>query len=526
MQKEKIEIPFGLCACDYCNFFFPFPKIFDGDKNVHMINDTEASYIDPEILDTADLNKPTFKLNASGTVSVLKNNPFKITNGSIISKFFLLTHIKFKGDYRKAESFILYSVMKVELDYARIGSDYYFIDKSQPNRFGGFDTILKPWKKNELVEDHSKNILKVIPRYNGFCIEPDNINYSPVHGLYYNLYSKFPHDPHHKPVQATDIPTTIHLLNHIFADKYDIGLKYMKILYENPRQILPILVLVSEERETGKTTFLNWIQMIFGENTVLINPSDLVSNFNSSYATKNIILVDEAFVEKGIGVEKLKSIATAKKMSVNPKHVQGYSVDFFGKVIMCSNKELDFMRIDYAEVRFFIRKIKSITGKRNTKIEEDLFNEIPKFLRYLTQLPDIDFSKGRMVFTKEEIGTAELEEVKEESRTMVMKEIRSRLYKHFMNHSNDDVIFAMPDDIKDAWFQRDNNIHSDYIRKVLKTEFKMKPTSPCKYLPLGSGDRINGRPFKFEAKLLLSAEDLQIRQTNVVDAESIQDVGF
>ena len=32
----------------------------------------------------------------------------------------------------------------------------------------------------------------------------------------------------------------------------------MKILYEHPTQILPILSLVSNERGTGKTTFLNW----------------------------------------------------------------------------------------------------------------------------------------------------------------------------------------------------------------------------------------------------------------------------
>ena len=59
------------------------------------------------------------------------------------------------------------------------------------------------------------------------------------------------------------------------------------------------------------------------------------------------------------------------------------------------------MRIDDEEIRFWIRKINPIVGQKNTNIENDLFNEIPKFLKFLEQLPAIDFSKSRMVFTQE-----------------------------------------------------------------------------------------------------------------------------
>jgi hypothetical protein len=36
------------------------------------------------------------------------------------------------------------------------------------------------------------------------------------------------------------------------------------------------------------------------------------------------------------------------------------------------------MRIDQEEIRFWVRKIKLIKGAKNTNIETDLFNEIPK----------------------------------------------------------------------------------------------------------------------------------------------------
>jgi len=52
--------------------------------------------------------------------------------------------------------------------------------------------------------------------------------------------------------------------------------------------------------------------MIFGDNFIQINPEDLSSQFNSSYASKNIIAIDETVIEKSHASEKLKSIATAK----------------------------------------------------------------------------------------------------------------------------------------------------------------------------------------------------------------------
>lgn len=496
-----------------------FKDIFQGDKNVHMINDSEAAYNDPEDLDST-INKPTFKL-VNGQIQVLKNNPQNISSGLTISKFTLLTAIKFKGDFRGAESYVMYQLMNIDLPYVRIGTDYYAIEK-KPDRYGGKYTTLKVWKKDTITEDHTKNIIKLIPKYQDFIIAPDNINYSPVHGRYYNLYSEFPHKPSPQHVSISQIPTTIHLLKHIFGEQFELGMKYMKVLYEFPKQILPILVLVSEERETGKTTFLNYISMLFGDNSILINPSDLLSNFNSSYATKNIILVDEAFVEKGLGVEKLKSIATAKKMSVNPKHVQGYSVDFYGKVIMCSNKERDFMRIDDAEIRFFIRKIKTVNGNRNVNIETDLYNEIPYFIKYITQLPQIDFSKSRMVFTKEEIQTEELKKVKENSRVTLFKDLNLRIRDMFFENPSNDTIYATAVNLHDRWWHKSSQISPSYIKSVLDEDFKMpKPTQKW-YFPFNEGNKIKNRPYKFERIKFLSQEEIE--ELSQPDQEEVFDL--
>jgi len=493
------EAPFGINPVDYINFFYPFKDIFRGDKVVHMKSDTEACYHNPEDIED-DINKTTFQLSiVNGTVAVMKANPFKLTSGDVISKFMLLTAVKFKGNYRAAESFVMYSVMKLEIPYVRVGTDYYKIIEKE-NRYGGTDRTLKAWGKEVISDDHTKTILKLIPKFDDFCLVPDNINYQPVHKNCYNQYAEFPHTPHSKPISESQIPHSIKVMKHIFGEQFDRGLIYMKVLYEHPKQMMPVIVLVSKERGTGKTTFLNWLQMIFSDNLVMVDPHNLSSQFNYIYASKNIIMVDETIVEKTAAEQKIKSITTAKTMSVNPKHVQGYSLPFFGKIIMCTNKVKDFMRIDKEENRFWIRYIKPVTGRKHIKIEDDLFAEIPKFIRYITQLPAVDFTRDRLVFTMDQIITKELIAVKEESQSWMVKELLLHI-TDFFNNNGCEEFYAAAIDIKNEWFARDNQVKASYISKVLKNEMEYVVQKNQRYIPFNKDELGKERvstPFKFE----------------------------
>ena len=492
-------IPLKLHPVSYFDFYGVFKDIFRHEKEetCSVLSDTTAAFLDPLNPSPSDLKNPTYKLEPSGLVTVLRNNPHDLAKGSIVSKFILLTAVRYKGDYRAAESFVMYKLMELDVPYFRVAKDYYkLIEKD--NRYGGTDKTFKAWSKDTISDDHGKSILKLIPKYDDFTIVPDNTNFTTVHKNCYNLYSPFAHEPATPKVTAHDIPHSIGVLKHIFGEHYEHGLRYLKCLYQHPKQILPILVLVSEERVTGKTTFMNWLQMIFGDNSISINPESITSQFNATYATKNLILIDETVMEKSTGVEKLKSIATAKTITVNQKHIQGYTVPFFGKIVMCTNKERDFMRIDKAEVRFWIRKINSITGKKNIKIEDDLFTEIPAFLRFLTQLPELDFTRSRMLFTDEEISTSHLQEVKEESRSQLYKEIAIMIDDFF--HNSDAPCFeATALDIKKEWFPRDHNYSRAYILKVLTQEMKLKTEKNKRYQPFNKvvmSESPVGRPFK------------------------------
>lgn len=480
---------------DWFNFYGSFSSIFEGVKGCNFISDGSVSMINPKELDKSDSNNPTF-VEDGFLVKTLKFNPLGIATNSLVSKFMMLTMMRFKGDSFAAMSYVAFFYMKHDIPYIRVGTDYFKLIKKE-DRWGSTHFLLKAWKKDEIKEDHTKQMLQLVFKYDDFTILPNNKQFIPVKNNCYNLYSKFTHSPFNGIVIEDMIKTTIELMAHIFGEQIELGFKYLKVLYENPRQILPILALVSTERETGKTTFLNWIQMIFGDNTVLISPQDLASNHNSGYATKNIIMIDETVIEKSTSIEKLKSLATAKQISVNPKFVQQYSVPFFGKIIVCTNKEKDFMRIDEEEIRFWIRKIKPVTGKKNTNIEQDLFNEIPYLLAYLECLPEIDYTNSRMVFTQDEIKTSELEVVKEESRSQLRKEIEILIEEHF-NNSKNTSFEATPIDIKERWFKHNNQVSISYIRKVLKDEMKIKPNKVRRYRPFNeiTPDRV-GATFEF-----------------------------
>ena len=61
---------------------------------------------------------------------------------------------------------------------------------------------------------------------------------------------------------------------------------YLQLLYLQPIQKLPILLLVSEERNTGKSTFLNFLKALFQNNVTFNTNEDFRSQFNSDWAGK------------------------------------------------------------------------------------------------------------------------------------------------------------------------------------------------------------------------------------------------
>lgn len=379
--------------------------------------------------------------------------------------------------------------IKDESKYIRVGVDYFKV-LIKKDRYGIQRTELKKWNKEEITLDHGKQILYSIQKFDDFIMIPDNKNQTVSEGNFYNLYAPFTHEPKKGSYKWTEI-----LLNHIFGEQYEIGIKYIQTLYLHPDQILPVLVLISKERQTGKSTFIDWLMTIFGANMVVITPNDLSREFNGSYSRSNIIALEETLIKKDSIVEKVKALSTQKTINANLKNVNDFQIPFFGKLIIASNNEHKFMKIDTDEIRFFIRKI-GTPKIVNHNILKDMVNEIPAFLYYLESLPAIDFSKSRMIFTPDEISNESLKDVQNESHTWLYKELVSVFEDVFNNQYNGNILRATPKEIKEMYFNFNNQVTSSYIKDVLLNEFKfIKLDKNISYKSLTTELFKTGQPF-------------------------------
>lgn len=461
------------------------------------------------ITNRSDASKKMLKMDKElGTFEAIMPNGFNIPDGVKLTVFQMLQKFHFKDNWPEAVNYVIVEIMKNEKDYLRVGTKY-FLKTLHRDRYGIERLKLNTWDRNTIIDDYGKNFLASISKFKGFTMVPDNKNHTRFCGEYYNQYHPFEHVPMELNLYEGEEQWKWiqNLIKHIFgADDadYELGIRYLKILYDYPTQTLPILVLISKERQTGKTTFVNFMSLLFGGNTVVINPQDISNQFNASYSDKNVIMIEESHFDSRQTLEKIKNLSTQKELLVNTKHVHQYSVPFYGKLIITSNDENKFSKIDEEEIRYWVRKIPTLKGKANHRIMETIKDEIPAFLCYLNTLPDPDRSKDRMVFTSDEISTEALDDVKVESREALHKEILIYLDEHAENNKDVKEFLFTGTNIKTKWFAHSHNYGVAYVNKVLRNAIKFDKIDKSKrFIPLEENNApfgtptIIGRPYIF-----------------------------
>ncbi|MCD7916369.1 MAG: DUF5906 domain-containing protein [Tannerellaceae bacterium] len=264
----------------------------------------------------------------------------------------------------------------IQKEFIRVGTTLYKIVQ-RPLISGDYVEEKITWSYETLRQDYGKNNLPEIEKYDGFCMIPNHINYKQVHGTYLNQYKPI----HHIPSEG-EFPYIRLFLEHIFDEQLELGLDYLQILYLYPTQMLPILLLVSNKRGTGKTTFLRFLKMIFGKNATFNTNEDFRSQFNADWASRLLVLVDELLLNKIEDTEKIKNLSTAGDYKVEAKNKDRREIEFFAKFVLCSNNEKNPITIPKEEIRFWVRKIKPIT-KDNTSLRDQMEKEIPHFLYFL-----------------------------------------------------------------------------------------------------------------------------------------------
>jgi len=307
--------------------------------------------------------------------------------------------------------------------YIRVATDYYRLSHILNARKQS-TPVQQPWKKGAIIGDFGKEIFRYIKKYVAFVNIPDNSEtYLKEHNhngdTYYNLYEEMKFAP-----APGDVTITLRFLSRMFQDKTEMVLDYLKILYENPTQNLPVICLVSKIQETGKSSFMKWLYAIFGRNAIILGNEEFSTNFNSLYASKLIVCIDESFIDKTLIKEKIKRLTTADSINMEAKGRDTIRMDFFGKLILSSNTEDNFIKMEEDDNRFFVVKVPELTPKDFIpELMECLEEEIPAFLYLLKNRQLVYPKKSRLWFDPKVYETEALTKIRVNTRSIIQKEM-------------------------------------------------------------------------------------------------------
>ncbi|MGF7230003.1 primase-helicase family protein [Arachidicoccus sp.] len=353
-------------------------------------------------------------------------------------------------------------------DYIRVGTHYYkYI--IYPLSSGDETEKLVLWNIETIVRDHGKSFVGQIPKYDGFCLMPEHVEYKESYKNHLNKYEPIPC----KPV-AGDYSKIIAFLKHIFQEQIEIGLDYLAILYLKPIEKLPVFCLVSKERGTGKTTFLNLLKLIFGGNFTYNTNEDFRSQFNSHWSSKLIVAVDEVLLDKKEDSERIKNLSTAKTYKSEAKGVDKQEVEIICKFILCSNNVDSFIHVELGETRYWVRKILPFETE-NENLLQEMKMQIPAFLHFLKERGIITPKTSRMWFDFKLYETHALKRLIKVNRNRLEMQIANTLIEIMDCFELEEYCFCIKDLQNNLNKTNKSNFDHSSIIRILKDEWKLVP---------------------------------------------------
>ena len=361
--------------------------------------------------------------------------------------------------------------------YVRVRTDYYKIVE-KPMTDGTRQQQLIKWKYAFIKADHGREYAEEVPCYDDFITFPDNINpQQVVDGKFWNLY----HPMKFKP-EPGEFPNIDKLMEHIFGEQKELGYDYLQQLYLEPQQKLPIIVLVSRERNTGKSTFMHFLHLWFGDNVTFNTNEDFGSQFNADWAGMLLICVDEALLSKREYSERIKNLSTARFYKIEAKGKDKIQQEFFAKFVFCSNNVDKPLIIDPGETRYWVREVPRLEND-DVNFLSKVKKEIPYLMYHLLNEREMSVgNKGRMYFDPAILFTPALQRIMMNSRSQVEAAIYD-LCDDILSSTGEEKLSFVSGDLR--LMLTDKGIKADdaSIRHVVKDLWRLKPhATPSTYM--------------------------------------------
>jgi len=339
--------------------------------------------------------------------------------------------------------------------FMRIGPDWVKVI-SKPNKHGVLEQEIVRWSIGEIQRDYKRfpDFIEQIPKYDDFVNEP----------CWDSSYQRFPHgcynlcDPIVWSPKEGSIEGTINFLKHLFqgsasvdldekgivtgedgiiGDPFTVALDWLTILYRHPKQMLPVPILVSTENYTGKSTFLKWLQMIYGQNACILGNEQFKMKFNGHYITKFIIGIDEGFldVDKKAEKERLKQLVTSDTQYLENKGMNVRKINYYGKVVICSNDADKVMKIEEGESRWFVVKVPQVDkSKMDPDLEMKLRGEVEAFLQFLGTRTIVHPRKHRLWFNPDWFITDQFKLIVETTKSRIDRVFEEWIREQFLTY--------------------------------------------------------------------------------------------
>ena len=186
-------------------------------------------------------------------------------------------------------------------------------------------------------------------------------------------------------------------------------------------------------------------------------------------------LVDEVLLDKKEDSERIKNLSTASSYKTESKGVDKVESFFFGKFILCSNNEENFIYVDDKEIRYWVLKVPSFKTEEPDLLEV-LKNEIPFFVNFINKRKIISGKKTRMWFTKEQIHTEALNKLIKGKKSSLSSELKEILKDEFVKFEVDELKYSAGDLVQ-LLFKNNVRIRLSEVTEVLKNSFELESTN-------------------------------------------------
>lgn len=381
---------------------------------------------------------------------------FAIHRPALESQEFVYRGGRYRYDADREEIFCTYH-QDAEL-FIRVGDQYRkMVEKV--NLAGDTFITWKDFKNGTIAQDYVREqritrFMHWIKKYDDVISLPDHSpNFqaeitTPKGSKLFNMAAPMPYQP-----EPGQFPTIERYFQHVFGTHdlpsgqpgYIMGYDYFTIAYRTPTQKLPIIILVNREGDTGKSTLLDLVREIWGLNAIKVSNTDLISQYNDHYITKEFALIDEGVIDKRHVLEMVKSLCTSPRDRISARYLSNTEIDIYLKFIFTSNDEDNCIPIRPEETRFWVLKVPRIQGPRDPEMLKKMKAEIPAFLHYLASREIVHPRRERTWFAYDLLQTEALRRLVSGSRSWVEKEIREVIRDWFFQIGHPELCYTFSD---------------------------------------------------------------------------------